>query len=217
MTSAKVALSCGLIDALAVASDLRRGDVAAVDAARRVRAHDLLRLLDLDRHVLLRAVGEGVLLEDQRLIDRREDGARQGHFPLPPQHALDAHDAQLADARDDLVARRRAVQEEARRGVVGEDEREVVARLVRREAQHGEDDVTADEELALVVHAVGDDDGDAPAAHLDVILMRLALLDAPRDAAVSVQTPARLLRARRGLQDEDAREHPGGPRQSPPT
>src|SRR5215207_5146191 len=71
MTSAKVALSRGLRTR---SPWPRTCDVAAVDAARRVRAHDLLRLLDLDRHVPLRAVGEGVLLEDQRLIDRREDG-----------------------------------------------------------------------------------------------------------------------------------------------
>jgi hypothetical protein len=84
----------------------------------------------------------------------------------------------------------------------------VVARLVRREAQHGEDDLTAEDELAPFVHAVGDDDRDPPPAHLDVVLMGLSLLDLPKDAAVRVQLPARL-REHAGLEEVQRREQPG--------
>jgi hypothetical protein len=99
-------------------------------------------------------------------------------------------------------ARRTAVDEDARCGVVREGVAEAGVGVVGDGAEGREDDRAGERGRAVFANAVGDDGGDAAAAHFDLVLVCGAARDVPGDAAIGIDVPAGLCRERAGEQCE---------------
>ena len=183
----------------------RRDVVLTCDAASRIGANELLGVFELEVSRILAIVPERELLDDERLVHRREDGPGKSDIALVAENAIHCGEAAMVNARNGLIRDGPAIDEDTRFGVLSKDVAEAGVRVVRDGAQAREHDMSADDRRPVFTDAVSKNERNLAAAHLDVILVSVAAVDSPGDASVAVDFPARF-RMEPGLQGNDAEQ-----------
>ena len=164
--------------------------------------------LRFDRSFAPAAVGESVLFQNQGAGGGRENSAPQRDPVSAAGRAVDSDQPADVQGGDHLGSHRASADEEARRGIVRERVAQAGVSVVGDGAQGGKDELPRQCGRAILAHAVGQDERDFPAAHFDLVLVRLPALHIPGDAAVGVDLPPRGqgLRLRREAADKDEDE-----------
>ena len=138
---------------------------------------------DLDPGGPFAPVGQFVTLATGGCIDRREKRPPQGKTSVAAATpvALDREAAVKADTADLLPFQITAVDGDLRDGVPGETPHERGVRIVGNRTEHRPNDIAVEAEAAIRSNPVTEHNRHAQAAHLDMIVMRIALGDLPFD------------------------------------
>ena len=138
---------------------------------------------DLDPGGPFAPVGQFVTLATGGGIDRREKRPPQGKTSVAAATpvALDREAAVEADTANAFLLQIAAVDGDLRNGVPGETPHERGVRIVGNRTQHRPNDIAVEAEAAIRSNPVTEHNRHAQAAHLDMIVMRIALGDLPFD------------------------------------